>query len=219
MTPIRFPRIVRLAALLLSATAGAIAAAAPGAPQTPPAGAAALFDAAAILRARAAKDAFMRDHPQSPFKANPPVAFAPLNYFPPDPAWVFRSKLVPLATPEPVTIVDTKGRPRPGAVYGHLSFVKDGATHRVRVYRTAGLGGSEHYSIMFTDRTTGDTTYGVGRYLDFAKSDDPEHVYTLDFNLSYNPYCAYTPAYGCAVPRKEDRLDLAITAGEKKWHD
>ena len=49
--------------------------------------------------------------------------------------------------------------------------------------------------------------------------DDPEHVYTLDFNLAYNPYCAYTPAYGCAVPRKEDHLDLAITAGEKKWHE
>ena len=44
-------------------------------------------------------------------------------------------------------------------------------------------------------------------------------VYTLDFNLAYNPYCAYSSAYGCAIPRKEDWLDLAITAGEKKWHD
>ena len=52
----------------------------------------------------------------------------------------------------------------------------------------------------------------MGRYLDFEKVDDPEHVYTLDFNLAYNPYCAYTSAYGCAIPRKEDRLDLAITA-------
>lgn len=56
-------------------------------------------------------------------------------------------------------------------------------------------------------------------YLVFELSDDPEHVYTLDFNGAYSPYCSYSPAYGCAIPRQEDFLDLAITAGEKRWHD
>jgi hypothetical protein len=198
---------------MLSLCAGALFPAA-GAESSPAAG----FDAAAILQARAEKDATMRDHEQSPFKRPPAVAFAPLKYFPPDPGWVFRSKLTPYANPEPVTILDTKGRTREGVIFGYLTFTKDGTTHPLRVYRMKTATG-HYFALWFTDRTTGDTTYAVGRYLDFEKVDDPDHLYTIDFNRAYNPYCAYTPAYGCAIPRKEDRLDLAITAGEKKWHD
>lgn len=174
---------------------------------------------AAILKFRAEKDVSMRDSPQSPFKHEPQVAFAPLKYFPPDPAWVFRSKLQVYPEQQSVTILDTKGRKRDGVIHDFLTIAKDGRTHTLRVYRMSGPGSSAYYAVWFTDRTTGDTTYEVGRYLDFEKADDPEHVYTLDFNLAYNPYCAYTPAYGCAIPRKEDHLDLAITAGEKKWHE
>ena len=180
---------------------------------------AAPFDRAAILNSRAKKDEFMRDHPQSPFKVAPAVSFAPLKYFPPDAAWVFRSKLQPYAKAERVTIADTKGRQREGLIYGFLTLVKDGRSHTLRVYRMSTPGGGFHHAVWFTDRTTGDSTYEVGRYLDFEKVDDPDHLYTLDFNLAYNPYCAYSPAFGCAIPRKEDRIDLAITAGEKKWHD
>ncbi len=161
----------------------------------------------------------MRDNPQSPFKHDPTVMFAPLKYFPPNAAWVFQSTLQPYPKPEPVTILDTKGRKREGVIYGFLTLVKDGCSHTLRFYRMTTPGGGFHHAVWFTDRTTGDTTYEVGRYLDFEKVDDPQHVYTLDLNLAYNPYCAYTSVYGCAVPRKEDRLDLAITAGEKKWHD
>lgn len=177
-----------------------------------------VFDAAAILAARADKDAAFRDSPQSPFKTAPAVEFAPLKYFPPAAAWVFQSKLTPYPKEEAVTILDTKGRKREAFIHGYLTLVKDGVAHQLRVYRIKLPGSGEHYAVWFTDRTTGDTTYDVGRYLDFVKADDAEHVYTLDFNLAYNPYCAYTTAYGCAIPRKEDHLDLAITAGEMKWH-
>ena len=177
------------------------------------------FNAEGVLQSRAEKDAYMRDSAQSPFKRPPAVAFSPLKYFPPDPTWVFQSKLVPYKSQQPVTILDTKGRQREGVIFGYLTLLKDGATHTLRVYRMKVTGGADYYAVWFTDRTTGTTTYDVGRYLDFKKHDDPDHVYTLDFNLAYNPYCAYTSAYGCAIPRKEDRLDLTITAGEKKWHD
>jgi hypothetical protein len=176
------------------------------------------YDAAATLRSRTEKDAYMRDDPASPFKREPPVAFAPLKYFPPDPAWVFRSKLQAYPDPQPVTILDTKGRERHGVIYGFLTLEKDGRIHTLRVYRMTTAKDGVYYAVWFTDRTTGDTTYEVGRYLDFEEVDDPNHVYTLDFNLAYNPYCAYTHAYGCAIPRKEDHLDLAITVGEMKWH-
>jgi uncharacterized protein (DUF1684 family) len=181
--------------------------------------AAVAFSAEATLAARAEKDAWMRDDPQSPFNhAAHKVEFSPLHYFAPDAGWVFQSKLTVFAVPTPVTIFDTKGRERKGTIHGSLNFTKDDATHTVRVYRMETKGGIYH-AIWFTDHTTGEATYDVGRYLDFELSDDPAHVYTLDFNAAYNPYCAYSPAYGCAIPRKDDALDLAITAGEKKWHD
>jgi uncharacterized protein (DUF1684 family) len=177
------------------------------------------FSVEATFAAREEKDAWMRDDPQSPFNhAAHKVEFSPLHYFAPDADWVFQSKLTVFAEQVPVTIFDTKGRERKGAIYGSLSFAKDGATHTVRVYRMETKNGVYH-AIWFTDRTTGDSTYEVGRYLDFELSDNPEHVYTIDFNEAYNPYCAYSPAFGCAIPRKEDFLDLAITAGEKKWHE
>ena len=177
------------------------------------------FSAEAIVMKRAEKDATMRDDPASPFNYEKhPVAFSPLKYFEPKADWVFESRLEVYAEPEAVTIYDTKGRERKGHLFGHLSFVKDGLMHKVHVYRMESRDGY-HYSIWFTDQTTGKSTYEVGRYLDFELSEDADHVYTLDFNMAYNPWCAYSPAYGCAIPRKMDFLDLAIEAGEKKWHD
>lgn len=177
------------------------------------------FSAEETLASRAEKDTWLRDDPASPFNlASHKVEFSPLHYFEPDAGWVFQSKLTAYGNPEPVTILDTKGRERKGAVHGFLSFFRDGKMHTVRVYRMESKNGVYH-AIWFTDRTTGKSTYDVGRYLDFELSEDPAHVYTIDFNAAYNPYCAYSPAYGCAIPRKEDFIDLAITAGEKKWHE
>jgi uncharacterized protein (DUF1684 family) len=174
----------------------------------------------AIAKFRAEKDAFMRDSPQSPFKAEPPVPFAPLKYFPSDSSWVFQSRLSLYPEMKPVVILDTKGSRRDGVLFGYLEFTRDGAVRKLNVYRMTGpIRGIYHYAIWFTDRTTGDSTYEVGRYLDFQKDEDPAHVYTIDFNLAYNPYCAYSPAYACPIPRVEDRLELAVTAGEKKWHE
>jgi len=172
-----------------------------------------------ITAGRAEKDAYMRDDPGSPFNYDKhPVAFTPLKYFKPSAAWVFKSRLKVYAEPEAVVIFDTKGRERNGHVYGHLSFAKDGVLNRVRVYRMQS-GDDVYYGIWFTDRTTGEETYEVGRYLNFELSENPNEIYTIDFNDAYNPYCAYSPAFGCAIPRKEDFIDIAITAGEKRWHD
>lgn len=177
------------------------------------------WSAEAVMAARAEKDAWMRDDPQSPFNNEKHVVpFTPLHYFAPDAAWVFQSPLHLYPEPTPITIFDTKGRERKGELFGYLTIRKDGTDYTVRVYRMA-HGPGFYYGIWFTDRTTGDSTYEVGRYLDFEFNPDPDYVYTLDFNHAYNPYCAYTPVYGCAIPREEDFLDLVIEAGEKRWHD
>ena len=178
------------------------------------------FSAEATLADRAGKDAYMRHDPNSPFNhASHKVEFTPLKYYEPDAGWVFESKLAAFPKQEAVTILDTKGRERKGQVFGHLSFEKDGGTHTVRVYRMDTKEGHYH-GIWFTDTTTGETTYDVGRYLNFERSEDPDHVYTLDFNQAYNPYCAYNDAWSCPLPPRENWLAVPIRAGEQVFpHD
>jgi uncharacterized protein (DUF1684 family) len=141
-----------------------------------------------LLKERAQKDSTMQYSLFSPFKRDTTVQFSPLKYFEPNPDLIFKSKLYRDETPDTITI---------------MGFSKTD---------------EEYYSIWFTDRTTGNDTYGVGRYLDFELNDDPEFVYTIDFNRAYNPYCAYTPLFTCPIPREEDFIDLAIEAGEKNFH-
>lgn len=69
--------------------------------------------------------------------------------------------------------------------------------------------------IPYLDKTSGDATYGGGRYLDVNTPNGKTIL--LDFNKSYNPYCAYTDAYTCPFPPKENRLAIAIEAGEKSF--
>jgi uncharacterized protein len=63
--------------------------------------------------------------------------------------------------------------------------------------------------------TSAKTTYGAGRYLELETTDIVEGRVVLDFNKLYNPYCAYSPGYNCPVPPRENRLPVAIEAGEK----
>lgn len=173
---------------------------------------------ASVEKARAEKDEWMRNDPSSPFRQDTAARFEPLKYFPADPAFVFTSRLYEHAVKETVVILGTKGEERRVERFGHVVWNHAGAERRIAVYHGVSRAGAEYYSIWFTDRTTGRETYGVGRYIDFTRHPDPEHVYTVDFNEAYNPYCAYSSRFSCAVPTKEDFIDTEITAGEKTFH-
>ncbi len=174
---------------------------------------------AKIEKQRAEKDEWMKNSPHSPFNYKEKVSFEPLKYFPVDPDWVFHSKLYEYPKKDSLIIYGTKGEARPTLRWGYVKIKKDGKEYKINVYKSKARNGEYYYSIWFTDKTTGKETYDVGRYLDFEKVDDTNHVYTIDFNLAYNPYCAYSHHYSCAIPSKEDYIDLAITAGEKKFHE
>jgi uncharacterized protein (DUF1684 family) len=103
--------------------------------------------------------------------------------------------------------------------YGKLSFsVRDTMLH-LYIYQSKDLMNNAQYKdylfIPFTDLTTGDETYGSGRYLDFRMNDIQNNELMIDFNKSYNPYCAYATGYHCPVPPKENFLPIGIKAGEK----
>jgi len=69
--------------------------------------------------------------------------------------------------------------------------------------------------LIFADRTSGHESYSAARFL-YAKNPGAKGTTVVDFNLAYNPPCAFTSFSTCPTPPAENRLDLRIEAGEKK---
>lgn len=162
---------------------------------------------------------YMKTNPNSPFNFKGKVEFHNLNYFDVDPDFKFTSKLYEYESQDTVTIFGTKGDERKTVRHGYVVFNYEGAGIKINVYESQTGNGEKYHSIWFTDKTTNEESYGVGRYLNFEKVEDPEYLYEIDLNRAYNPYCAYSKEYSCAIPTKEDYIDIAIYAGEKKFHD
>ena len=102
----------------------------------------------------------------------------------------------------------------PMPVFGTIEFERDGRTHQL-----IGLGeaGSESLWFLFADRTTGRSTYGAGRFLYSDGMPEGGRV-VVDFNKAYNPPCAFNDYSTCPLPPQGNRLDIAVTAGEKDYH-
>ncbi|HNJ28593.1 MAG TPA: DUF1684 domain-containing protein, partial [Ferruginibacter sp.] len=76
----------------------------------------------------------------------------------------------------------------------------------------------DYLFVPFTDLTTGDESYGSGRYIEFYIQDiQGDGTLQLDFNKAYNPYCAYASGFKCPIPPRENALNVAIKAGEKNF--
>jgi uncharacterized protein len=174
---------------------------------------------AKIEKERAQKDSDMKNDPASPFNVDSNAHYQPLKYYPVNPDYVFHSRLYRFYNMDTIDIYGTKGEARKVVRFGYVKFNFKGKEYKVNVYEGWSKAGDKYYSIWFTDKTTGDETYGVGRYIDFDLNPDSDFVYTIDFNEAYNPYCSYSAKYSCAIPTKEDHLDFAVEAGEKKFHN
>jgi len=168
---------------------------------------------------RKEKDDYMKNDPGSPFNQDSLVQFHPLKYYKVNTDFVFKSKLYEYAQKDTVKIFGTKGEERKALKFGYVNLDYKNKIYKLNVYKGWAKSGQPYYSIWFTDETTGKETYDVGRYIDFYLDRAPDSLYTVDFNLAYNPYCAYSSLYSCAIPTKEDHLDFAAEAGEKKFHN
>lgn len=97
---------------------------------------------------------------------------------------------------------------------GTLSFQLNGKNLQLMSYLRKGeMGDSVELFIPFTDLTGGKTTYGGGRYLDVKATLSSKKVW-VDFNMAFNPYCAYNVDFSCPIPPKQNHLPIAIEAGE-----
>ena len=139
-------------------------------------------------------------------------SFAGIDYFPIDAAWQVAAHFRPFAEPETIMVRNVLDMTLPYPTEGTLSFEKGGGTHSLTVLD----GGEEEYFLIFTDATTGETTYGGGRYL-YAPRADSSGLTVLDFNKAYNPPCAFTEYATCLLPPPQNHLDVAVTAGERRY--
>ncbi len=168
-----------------------------------------------VLSLRVDKDSFLRNDIESPIPPNERTNFKGLNYFPPDPGYRFTSKLKRFDTAKPIIIATSTGTRQAYFKYGALAFEIEERSLKLMVYKSTEDPYARSLFIPFSDETSGRETYAAGRYLDLEEQGGDD--YELDFNMAYNPYCAYSEEYTCPIPPTENKLSVRIFAGEKNY--
>lgn len=168
------------------------------------------MDTDQLLEHRKAKDEFFRTDHHSPIPHEQRHDFEGLSYFDPRPDLVFALPVEPADGSE-ITVETSDGQQRTHRRAGKVGFEVNGEPVELTLYDT----GHHGYFVPFRDKTSGESTYGAGRYLDLDANDDG--TVTLDFNLAYNPSCVYDDAYSCPLPPIENWLQVPIEAGEKMY--
>lgn len=169
-----------------------------------------------LLENRAEKDRFFAEHPQSPIPPDEREDFDGLAYYDAAPSFRVETTVEIHDDPEPAvmeTTVDTEVRYERVAT---LSFTVTGTEQTLAAYQQNNDDQNQWF-LPFRDKTTGQQTYHNGRYmeLELGNTDEIPDIVTLDFNLAYSPFCAYSDTFACPLPPEENWLDVEIKAGER----
>ncbi|MGB1136110.1 MAG: DUF1684 domain-containing protein [Flavobacteriaceae bacterium] len=152
-------------------------------------------------------------------KAEDLKSFDGLNWFPIDLSYRVTARLERTPDELPFLMPTTTERTPEYVQYGVLHFTLNRQDLTLAVYQnTQGFEDPEYANYLFcpfTDWTSGDGSYGGGRYIDLFIPEGDQLV--LDFNQSYNPYCAYNERYSCPIPPAINDLPLRIEAGVKAY--
>ena len=163
---------------------------------------------------RASKDEFFAGEADSPLLPEQRAHFAGLDYYEEAPALAL--ELTPKLFPER-ELVEMQTSSGTLATYWRWATVRfevDGEPAELTIFRDAH---SQALFLPFVDSNAGRETYGAGRYLELQSLDGGTLL--VDFNYAYNPYCAYNEQWTCPIPPAENRLAVAIRAGERIYHD
>jgi hypothetical protein len=157
---------------------------------------------------RAARNRFFAEDPGSPLTTEQKRDFAGLLYFPENPALRLEAALQQVEGAPTIEMQTSTGESQSYSRIGRLRFHVEGTDAELTVYEgPAGL------FLPFVDSLAGTETYPAGRYL------EPEQLpggrLLVDFNLAYNPYCAYNEHWSCPLTPFENRLTVPIRAGER----
>ena len=139
--------------------------------------------------------------------------FVGLDYFDIDPGWRIEAKWEAYDPPRIVEEPNVLGEFEKVVVPGAAVFERDGKT--IRVEPVIETPGDVNLYLVFADRTSGKETYGAARFVYTEPPKDGKVI--IDFNKAYNPPCVFTPYATCTLPTQQNRLDVRVTAGEKKY--
>jgi uncharacterized protein (DUF1684 family) len=175
-----------------------------------------------VIGFRDGRDKEFRDKTESPLKDEDFANFAGLNYYPIDTAFRVKADFTRTPSEQWFQMPTSSGRTKKFVKYGVLKFKLGSKTLRLSVYQMDPAISQKfpEYAdllfIPFKDGTSRTETYPGGRYIDIRTPKGRAVI--LDFNLAYNPNCAYGgDKWNCPVPPGENSLDVAITVGEKRF--
>ena len=163
---------------------------------------------------RKEKDEFFRQSPQSPLLPEQQASFTGLSYFPENPELRLSVEVNRFPEEQEVKIQTNTGDVQTYRRFGRFKFEAEGQPAELTIFE------NEHgYFLPFADSLAALETYGAGRYLEPERLADGR--FEVDFNLAYNPYCAYNERWSCPITTDENRLKLPVRAGEKTFvaHD
>jgi len=157
---------------------------------------------------RLEKDSFFADSPESPLTAEQKRGFRGLKYFPENPALRLEAAVEMFPDTEQLAIQTSTGDVQMYRRHSRFRFQVEGREAALTIFE-----GPNGYFLPFVDSQAGNETYPAGRYL------EPDALagglFLIDFNLAYNPYCAYNEHWSCPLTPPENRLNVPIRAGER----
>jgi uncharacterized protein (DUF1684 family) len=170
-----------------------------------------------VMEWRRDRDQFFKTHQRSPLTSADKMRFKGLKYYPFDSQYVFSSQIeryiLHINNPKYyATFLTNKGTNKRYIRYGKTQFKLNGKDYTIEVYKSIL---SDMLFIPFKDMTNGKETYEGGRYIDAEILSGYRMM--LDFNMAYHPSCAYNEKFICALPPKENMLEIEIKAGEKTF--
>jgi uncharacterized protein (DUF1684 family) len=159
---------------------------------------------------RRQKDHYFKTGPDSPIPHEQRDGFVGLAYYPESAGLRLLVQPEEFAEKDAIRMTTSTGGVQEYQRWGRFSFAVDQQPTALTIYY-ASWGG---FFVPFVDATSGNETYEAGRYLELEALEDG--TFLADFNLAYNPYCAYSEDYSCPVPPAENRITVPVRAGEMR---
>ncbi|HQE34811.1 MAG TPA: DUF1684 domain-containing protein [Flavobacterium alvei] len=179
------------------------------------------FDTAAVEKFQKDLNTEYADAKTSPLTAEDLKIFKTLDFYPISEKYFVTAKFIRTENEKPFEMKTSTSRRPLYVKYGEAHFTIDGKPFQLNIYQNIELSQDSAYKdylfLPFFDLTCGKESYIGGKYIDLKIPQG--NTIAIDFNTSYNPYCAYNHKYSCPKVPLENNLNIEIKAGVKKFHD
>lgn len=179
------------------------------------------FDSASVEKFQNELNAEYADAKTSPLTAEDLAVFKTLDFYPINEKFFVTAKFIRTEDEKPFEMKTSTDRKPLYVKYGEAHFMIDGKSFKLNIYKNIELSKKEGYNdylfLPFSDLTSGNESYIGGKYIDLKTPKGDTII--IDFNTSYNPYCAYNPKFSCPKVPLENDLNIEIKAGVKRFHD